>query len=463
MPPALPGDFRDRRVTLIGLARTNIALARYLIRCGARVRFSDRKLSAELASELTQIQGLPVELRLGGHHEDDITDADAVFATPGASRDLPIIVAARERGIPVSSEIELVFQRCRAPIIGITGSAGKTTTTSLVGEMLRAAGRAAVVGGNIGAPLIERIDDVTPDQWVVLELSSYQLEPLEQSPGVGAILNITPNHLDRHPTFEHYRECKFNLLRYQAATDVAVLGADDPAAAALAARCPGVVRWFSAGAIRGAGAFRRGDALAVRDTSADTTFARVADLKLPGDHNILNVLAAAAVARAVDVPPAAIGTVATSFAGVEHRLEHVRDLGGVSFYNDSIATTPERVIAALRSFRRPVVLIAGGRSKHLPMEGMVREIGAHARAVVTFGEMAAEIEEAIRADSSGLTLEVRHAPGLAQAVAMAWQLAWVGDAVLLSPSGTSFDQFRDFEDRGRQFKAAVWNLEGRNS
>ncbi len=461
---SLPEDFRGRQVTLVGLGtRTHVALARYLVGKGARVRISERKPREQLSRELELIADLPVELRLGGHQPEDVLDADVVFVSPGVPREIPVLGVACERGIPISSEIELLFARCLAPIVGITGSAGKTTTTTLVGEMLRADGRAVYVGGNIGIPLIEKVDDIAADSWVVLELSSYQLEALDRSAHVGAILNVTPNHLDRHPSFEHYRESKFNLVRHQSPGDTAILGADDPVAASLAPRCTGSVRWFSSDHDVTVGAYRRGDELIVRDESVDARFAVTSDLKVPGAHNVLNVLAAAAVARATGVRLAAISQIATTFTGVEHRLEFVRQIDGVSYYNDSIATSPERTRAGLQSFTCPIVLIAGGRSKHLPMEDLARTIVEKVRAVVTIGEMADEIEEAVRAQSGGEKLPIERASDLAGAVRIARTLARPGDAVLLSPSGTSFDQFQDFEDRGRRFKAEVWALEARLS
>jgi UDP-N-acetylmuramoylalanine--D-glutamate ligase len=357
--------------------------------------------------------------------------------------------------IPISSEIELLFARCLAPIVGITGSAGKTTTTTLVGTMLATRDQPVFVGGNIGVPLIEHVDDIPATAWVVLELSSYQLEELRQSPHLGAILNVTPNHLDRHPTFEHYRECKFNLLRYQRADHVAILGADDPVAASLAERCPSNVRLFSAERAVPVGSFRRGRELIVRDSAGEAVFSRIDALRIPGAHNVLNILAAASLARAAGVPSEAIGQVAATFRGVEHRMEFVRELDGISYFNDSIATSPERTVAALRSFAQPVVLIAGGRSKHLPTEELGSTIASTTRAVITFGEMAVEIEDAVaRQDVEG-TVEIERATSLADAVARARRHAGPGDVVVLSPAGTSFDQFRDFEERGHAFKAIV--------
>ena len=452
-------DFHGLRATLIGLgSRTHVSLARYLVRMGATVRVTERKSREQLSIELSLIDGLPIDVRTGNHRVEDVEDADVVFVSPGVPRDLPILKYAQERGIPVSSEIELLFNRCRAPIVGITGSAGKTTTTALVGNMLREGGRSVFVGGNIGVPLIESVDQMTPGDWVVLELSSFQLEYLTQSARIGAILNVTPNHLERHGTFDDYRESKFNLLRYQTADDVAVLGADDPVASSLAGRCNGSVRWFSSLKEVRRGAFRRGDELIVRDENEDIVFANASDLRLPGNHNVLNVLAAATIARTVGVSTEAIGRVATGFGGVEHRLELVRELDGVLYVNDSIATAPERTIAALRVFDRPVVLIAGGRSKHLPMGDLAKLIVLKARALIVVGEMADEIVEAVRSIPSGDHLTIERAPSVADAVAFAHRHAHPGDVVLLSPAGTSYDQFRDFEERGRHFKQVVQML-----
>ncbi len=454
MPLPLFLDLSGRRVTLIGLGRrTHVSLARFLVSRGAIVRISDRKSVEQLSEELSLVADLPVDLRLGGHRDEDVADAEVVFVTPDASRELPVLEGARRRGIPISSEIELLFALCPAPIIGITGSAGKTTTTTLVGEMLRGGNRPVYVGGNIGVPLIDRIDDITPESWVVLELSSFQLENLRQSAQIGAVLNVTPNHLDRHSSFEQYRESKFNLIRYGQPGDVAILGADDVEAAGLASRCSSQIRWFSAHREIDVGAYRSGTALRLRD-SVEGFICNVADLRVPGEHNVQNVLAAAAIARAANVDVGAIRQVATSFGGVEHRLEFVRNLGGVSYFNDSIATSPERAVAALLAMTRPVVLIAGGRSKHLPTDDLGRAIVNRARAVVTIGEMADEIESAIRA-AGARDLPVERVNSIANAVRVASSLARPGDAVLLSPAGTSFDMFRDFEERGQRFKAAV--------
>ena len=461
-PASVFHNLNGVRATLIGLGRrTHVALARYLVAQGATVRISERKSADELTDEIALLGDLSVDWRLGGHQDSDVDDVDIVFVTPGAPRELPVLLAARRKGIPISNEIELVFARSRAPIVGITGSAGKTTTTTLVGEMLQRGTRPVYVGGNIGVPLIEQIDAIEPKSWVVLELSSYQLETLTASPTIGAILNVTPNHLDRHPTFEHYRDSKFNLLRFQDESGIAILGVDDPVTSGFRTSLRGSRRSFSAIREVPIGAFRRGEDLMTRDEAGDVAFSRVSQLRVRGQHNVLNVLAAAAIARSAGINAASIGDVTESFRGVEHRLESIGILNGVDYVNDSIATSPERTVAALRSFDRPVVLIAGGRSKHLPTNELAQEISRHCRAVIAFGEMADEIAEAVRETRDARDVTVQPATNLAEATARARDLARPGDVVLLSPAGTSFDQFRDFEERGESFKRAFVQLKGR--
>ena len=451
-------SFAGQRATLIGLGtRTHVALARFLVGHGAEVTITDSKPEEQLKDEIDLLGGLRVRLSLGGHRLDEILPTDVVFVSPGVPREIPLLGELAARGVRISSEIELLFDVCPAPIVGITGSSGKTTTTALVGEMLVAGGRPALVGGNIGTPLIGRLEGMSLDSRVVLELSSFQLEHLRRSPSIGAVLNITPNHLDRHHTFERYVDAKSNLVRYQRESDYAVLGFDDPAARGLASVCSGRVLGFSQQAALQQGTYRHGDQLVSRWGGGEEAICNVREVKLRGQHNLYNVLAAAAVARADGVSLEAIRRVATSFRGVEHRLEIVAEIDGVRYVNDSIATSPERALAALRSFEEPIVLIAGGRSKHLPLDALAVEIGRRAKALVTLGEMAEEVEAAVR-DGGGSMLPVWRCQEMAEAVRRAAACAEPGDVVLLSPGGTSFDQFRDFEERGRRFREVVGEL-----
>jgi UDP-N-acetylmuramoylalanine--D-glutamate ligase len=451
-------ELRGRRATLLGLARTNLALARFLAGAGALVTITDLKPADRLAPQLEQLAGLPIHYTLGRHDPADFTGADVVFVTPGVPRTHELVALAAGRGIPISSEIELLFELCPVPIAAITGSAGKTTTTTLVGEMLRRSGRPTFVGGNIGTPLIDRLAEMTTDARVVLELSSFQLEHMRRSPHVGAILNVTPNHLDRHPTFEHYRDSKANLLAYQGRDDLAVLGLDDPVAPTLAGRGAGRKVFFSIEQPVAEGACLVRDELWLALGDLESKICRRGEVRLRGDHNVLNVLAAAIVAGARDAALEAIVEVATTFEGVEHRIEPVATLRGAAWYNDSKATSPAETLAALRSFREPIVLLAGGRSKNAPLDEMAEEIVRRVRALVVFGEMAEEIAAAVAATPGGADLPVERASSLAGAVALAGTVARAGDVVLLSPSGTSLDAFADYEERGRTFKRLVEQL-----
>jgi len=453
-------DFSGKKATLIGLARTNISLARFLVNQGAEVTFSDRKNHEELREEVELVQDLPVRLSLGGNRDKDIVRADVIFVTPGASRSIPCLVLAQNKGIPISSEIELLFELCPAPIIAITGSSGKTTTTTLVGEILHADGCHVLVGGNIGTPMIDRLGELGPDSIVVLELSSFQLEFMERSPRIAAVTNITPNHLDRHVTFDAYVEAKKNIVRYQKPGDSAILNLDDPMSCSLTPDVQGNVLFFSRSSEVREGAFLRDGTIMLRYAGFERPVVAINELGLRGMHNVENAMAATAIAIAAGTRISSIGSTLRTFTGVEHRIEPVCESGGVRYYNDSIATTPERTIAGLRSFDEPIVLIAGGKSKHLPLDVMIEEIRDRVRCLILVGELGHEIDEAIAVGGLKGLPEKHWLPTMAEAAARAVQVAVTGDVVLLSPGGTSFDEFRDFEDRGNKFKQIVRKLVG---
>ncbi|HEX2173270.1 MAG TPA: UDP-N-acetylmuramoyl-L-alanine--D-glutamate ligase [Dehalococcoidia bacterium] len=449
----LPADWAGRRVTIVGLAREGVALARYLAPRGADVTISDAKRAEDLAGALDQIRGLPYRLAAGRNRVEDLIGADVVFVSPGVPKDLPFLEEARRAGTRLSSETELFFQRCRGTIVGITGSSGKTTTTSLVGDILRASGRPTYVGGNIGRPLIEEVDSIPEDARVVLELSSFQLERADFSPPIAAVTNITPNHLDRHPSMEHYTQSKANLIRHQGPDDWAILNADDPGSRPLDDLVRGRALYFGRGIGRRDGACEEDGCLTMRLDGSERAVLTRSEVPLRGDHNVANALTAIAVAAACGVPVEVVAQAIRQFKAVEHRIEWVREVGGVAYYNDSIATAPERTLAALQSFQEPIVLLAGGRDKHLPWEGLAREIARRCRAVVVFGE-AADLIAGVLAETPGAPAAVR-AASVRDAVRQAADLARPGDVVLLSPGCTSYDQFRDFEERGRVFKQAV--------
>jgi UDP-N-acetylmuramoylalanine--D-glutamate ligase len=411
---------------------------------------TDRKTADELRETLNQLQGLDVTYRLGGHSERDLDGIDVVYASPGVPPEHELLEAARQRGIQMSSLVELFFALCPAPIMGITGSAGKSTTTSLLGDIFAAAGRDVFVGGNIGRPLLGKLEEMSPSSWVVMELSSFQLEPLQVSPHVAVVTNVTPNHLDRHPSMEAYWAAKGQILAHQAPSDCAVLNADDawtlryrPNARVLRFSLQGVVE----------GAYLAGQQLML----LGEPLVAVSEVPLRGQHNLANVLAAAAAAHAAGIDRAFIRAAVRAFKGVPHRLQTVGERNGVTFVDDSIATAPERSIAALLAYDEPLVLIAGGRDKHLPMGEWAALIARRVKHVVVLGEMSHLVAEALETADASYTAITRAAT-MDEAVTRAAGVASGGDVVLLSPGGTSYDMYTDFEERGRDFARAVSEL-----
>lgn len=461
-------DWEGRRVTVVGLGREGAAVARYLAARGAHVIVTDRKPAEELIPFVQTLQRWPVEYALGGHPEW-VLNSEMLFVSPGIPPDIPLLARAREMGISLSSETELFFSLCPAPIIGITGSSGKTTTTSLVGEIFRKAGERTWVGGNIGEPLLNVVDDIAPTDRVVMELSSFQLEHLDMSPHIAAVLNITPNHLDRHRSMEAYAAAKRHIVAYQHEDDVAVFGRDDDMAYQMgletAAHRPHRVAWFSAAEPVSWGAYGHAGELIFADGAHAHRVGYVHDIRLRGAHNVLNTLAAIAIAGVGGAPVEAMFETIGTFEGVPHRLEEVRTWRDVVFVNDSIATSPERSMAALRSFAEPIVLLAGGRDKDLFWGDWAELVLQRVRKVVLFGEAAGLIREALmeafsNAASAGISTlltpaDVHEAVTLEKAVQTAVEVARPGDVVLLSPGGTSYDAYLDFAERGEHFRRLV--------
>ncbi len=474
-------NLKGKRTTVLGLAREGTALARFLARHGAVVTATDLKNADALQAALDSLAGLPVHYYLGGH-PPDVLDCDILFVSPGVPLDAPILVEARRRRLLLSSESRLFCRLCPAPVVGITGSSGKTTTSTLVAKMIEASGRQVHLGGNIGSPLIGRLAAIKPKDVVVVELSSFQLDffgpvldanpygdlisplfpSLGWSPSVATVLNVTPNHLDRHPTMDDYITAKLKIVRYQKSQDVAILGWDDEVARGFADHCRGQVAFFSLRQAVPRGAYLKDGFVVVRRAAGEETICQISDIKLRGMHNVANVLAACATSDVLGVEPHSMAEVATAFAGVEHRLELVREWRGVAYYNDSIATSPERAIAALKSFSEPVVLLAGGRDKHLPWDDWAEWVRGKVSHVILFGEAAELIERALH--KHGLCKTLLHRAGtLERAVTLAQRVARPGDVVLFSPGGTSFDAFRDYAERGQVFRQLVQCLSGESS
>jgi UDP-N-acetylmuramoylalanine--D-glutamate ligase len=445
-----------KRVVILGLARQGRALARFAAGAGAEVVVSDLRPAETLAEDVAALRDLEVEFVLGEHPLSLLEGTDVLALSGGVPLTAPIVVAAQERNIALTNDSLEFARRAPAPLVGITGSAGKTTTTALVGAIGHASGRRTWVGGNIGNPLIEKLGEILPEDLLVMELSSFQLELWDRSPAIAAVLNITPNHLDRHGTMAAYSAAKANIVQYQTPEDVAILGADDPGAMALAGRTRGRLRTYSARQPVADGAYIDGGQIRLANGGGGRAVFPVERIPLRGSHNVLNVLAAVTIADSAGIPPAAIEKGIAHFEPVAHRLEPVATIGGVQYVNDSIATAPERALAALAAFDEPLVLLAGGRDKNMVWDEWAAQVSARARHVVLFGALGPQLEALLEAQEAppGLT----RVPTLEEAVLAAQDVARPGDVVLLSPGGTSYDAFRDFEDRGEQFRQLVGAL-----
>jgi UDP-N-acetylmuramoylalanine--D-glutamate ligase len=470
-------------VTVVGLGREGLAVTRVLAQEGAHVTVSDARDAAALAPQLAALADLDVRLSLGDHRPEEVLACDLLVLSPGVDKRAPLVQQALDRGIRVSSETELFLERCSAPVVGITGSAGKTTTTTLAAAMLRhGQARPVFVGGNIGQPLLQRLGEISSDAWVVLELSSFQLEWLRMSPLIAAVTNITPNHLDRHETMDAYIAAKAHIVAHQGADAVAVLNRDDPASAGLARHTPARVLFFSliGRKLDGDqapvdGAFLDGERLVLIGDGQRAVLCEAGELRVPGRHNVANALAAACLAHACGVGSHAIGEAIRRFRGVPHRLQLVGEIGDVRFYDDSIATSPARTLAALAALERPVVVILGGRDKHLPWDDLARVLAGDrcadrgaavigCRGVVLIGEAAplvrGALEAALAASRAGPARLLQREmivdeATMAGAVARAAHLARPGDAVVLAPGCASYDMYRDYEERGDDFAREV--------
>lgn len=495
--------FHNKNVLILGLARQGLALARYFSREGANVTVSDAATGDRLGAELAALNGLPVTLALGGHPLSLLDGCDLLCLSGGVPAQLPIVEEAIRRGIPLSNDSLLTIQLAPCPVIAITGSSGKTTTTTLVGEMLRrtaeGSGRTVHVGGNIGLPLLDRLATVGEDDLIVLELSSFQLELFDPAlaygsleglgPDVAAILNITPNHLDRHPSMGAYTDAKLNLLRHLKPSSRVILGGDDPVTQRLGgsshshawkplpadwrmdeqlANAPSMLAagsqpplFFSREQRLGTGAWLDGETL----VCAGEVICARGDVRLRGEHNISNILAAAIISYTAGATMEAIEETATSFTGVPHRLEEVSRAGDVTWVNDSIATAPERAIAGLRVFtpgEQTLVLLAGGKDKNLPWDAFAEEALARVNFLIGFGQAGPMIVQKVQ---EWATFRRVRAPETAivsrmeEAVQLAAQIARPGTVVLLSPGGTSYDAYRNFEQRGEHFRRLVAEIQ----
>ncbi len=495
---------RGQTAVVLGLARQGIALAGYLAEHSFSVRASDLRPADALGPAFKALREHQLDFVLGEHPQSLLDGADIVFVSGGVPMDIPLLQQARERGIPLSNDSQLFLEKAPCKVVGVTGSGGKTTTTLLAGRMAVACGyfRNVWVGGNLGSPLLADVDRMTSEDVAIMELSSFQLEIMKTSPTVAAILNITPNHLDRHGTMNAYMEAKARILNGQRARDVAVLGWDDETARRLRGRVRGHCWGFGLGADERLldGCYLDGERIILRRGGVSVPFAERKDIQLRGVHNTLNVLAAATVAVAVGVAPTVMPAVIRGFESEPHRLELVREVNHVRWVNDTMATTPERTMTALQSLTAPVILLLGGRDKKLPWDALAERVKMGVKAIILFGEAAVMIEREFgrvwavspahmnvaqgrgaRIADKGSWVEreingsiagtaadpgsiltfpalVRVEEGLEKAVQHAAALVDAGDVVLLSPGCTSFDEFSDASARGEMFRELVLGL-----
>ena len=458
-------ELAGRRVLVMGLGLFGggVGAVRYLCREGARVTVTDLRGRDDLSESLSAIRDLPVEYRLGGHDASDFQTADMVVANPAVPRSSEFLKAAEAAGVPVTTEIVLFVSRCRSQIVGVTGTSGKTTTTCLAGEMVRRTNPRTLVGGNLGGSLLDKLDGTGPDVPVVLELSSFQLDRLGEmrwSPKTAVVTNFAPNHLDIHGSLEAYRTAKRQVVAHQTSDSQAVLNSDDSEVASWGSLGAGTTVPFSLGTPVDGGVYLRGAEIRHTVTGPEEAVCPISELRLRGRHNLDNALAATGAALCQGVPVPEIRRVLRSFRGLEHRLERVAEIRGVSYYNDSIATSPDRTRVALEAFAQPVVLIAGGYDKGLRYEELGLLIGRKVRHIVVLGATADAIVASVPRSAA---TEVHRTGSLDEAVSAAAGLAKHGDVVLLSPASASYDMFRNFEERGRAFAQLVQEIARREA
>lgn len=448
-------SLKNKSVAVIGIGVSNTPLLRLLLKEGIDVTACDKREADALGSLGQELSASGCKLQLGENYLKGLSQ-DVIFRTPGLRPDVPELLAAQEKGSVLTSEMEVFFEVCPCTMIAVTGSDGKTTTTTIISELLKAAGKTVHVGGNIGHPLLCEADGMQQNDFAVLELSSFQLMTMTHSPHIAVVTNLAPNHLDMHRDMAEYVAAKENIFRHQTAGDIAVFNLDNDITREQSSRAVGEVRYFSRKAEPVDGVFLRGNAILCQKNNQERQIMTTEDIRLPGVHNIENYMAAIAAVDGL-VPDEVIREFARNFGGVEHRIELVRTYHGARFYNDSIASSPSRTIAGLRSFKEKVILIAGGYDKHIPFDVLGPEIVEHVKALVLCGATARKIRQAVE-QAAGYAPgkpEILEVAPFQNAVEAARDLAEEGDVVTLSPACAAFDQFKNFAERGKTFKEIV--------
>jgi UDP-N-acetylmuramoylalanine--D-glutamate ligase len=446
-------ELNGKRALVVGLGKSGVASALFMKAHGARVTVSDTKSGDELRNEIPVLLDHGITVETGGHGDRTFRGQDLIVVSPGVPVDAPPLVQARSLGETVIGEIELAAQFLPGPIVAITGSNGKTTTTTLTGEIMTAAGLPTLVGGNIGTPAISLAERAKPETVVVLEISSFQLETIQTfRPKIAVVLNVTPDHLDRHRTFEIYTDAKAKIFENQQGSDFAVLNADDPTCVAMGNRTRAQLFWFSRQKEVQQGAWVRDGNIVFRDSQGQREILQVSEIPLKGAHNLENVLAAVCSGVLMGCAPEKVRQAVQDFKAVEHRLEFVATIGGVDYYNDSKATNVDATTKALESFPANIHLILGGKDKGSDYTVLNDLIRQRVKRIYTIGAAAAKIESQVKG------AEIVHAETLENAIRKAHATAQPGDVVLLAPACASFDQFKNYEHRGRVFKDIVLGL-----
>jgi UDP-N-acetylmuramoylalanine--D-glutamate ligase len=455
-------SFRDKTVAVIGIGVSNRPLIELLLSRGVAVTACDKKDRKDLGTLAGELEGKGCRLRLGPNYLKDLTE-DVIFRTPGMRFDLPELTAAVERGSVLTSEMEAFFEVCPCPIIAVTGSDGKTTTTTIIAELLRAAGKTVHLGGNIGHPLLAETGGMREDDLAVLELSSFQLMTMTRSPHIAVITNLSPNHLDVHRDYAEYIAAKENIYTHQSADDVAIFNGDNEVTRLFFSKAKGEVRGFSRRESMERGTFLApdpsgaGEAIWAANDQGRRMVLPISGIKLPGVHNVENYMATIAAVDGL-VPDGVIRDFAGSFGGVEHRIELVRELDGVRYYNDSIASSPNRTIAGLNAFPEKVILIAGGKDKGISYDSLGPVVNEHVKLLILCGATAGVIRASVEQAENYGGLEIADVEDYHQAVSLARSQAEAGDVIILSPASTSFDRFTNFMERGKVFKEIVNGL-----
>lgn len=443
-----------KNITVIGIGISNLPLIKYLVSLGANVTACDRRSAEDLGENYTELEKLGVKFNLGDGYLNNLS-GDMIFKTPGMRYDVPELLKAKENGSIVTSEMEVFFEVCPSHIIAVTGSDGKTTTTTLIHKMMTDAGYKTWLGGNIGNPLLTDTEKMKENDWVILELSSFQLHTMRKSPEIAVITNISPNHLDMHKDYKEYIDAKKNIMLYQNEGDTLIVNADNQVTADIGKSANGAVKYFSRNGM--ADVYLDGNII----KRGIVEILNIKDIKIPGMHNVENYMAAIAAVSGL-VSKDVIVNVAKTFGGVEHRIELVRTLDGVKYYNSSIDSSPNRTINTLRVFPNKVIMIAGGKDKGIPYDEIGPALAEHVKVLILIGATSDKIQEALDAEinktGNGKDIEVIRATSYEDAVNTARSKAHDGDIVLLSPASTSFDMFRNFEERGNLFKKIVNEL-----